>query len=148
MTESAPLHTIEQRVRIAASPETVWSFWTDPQLLVEWWGSRAQVVPEPGGIFRIEMGDDGPTMRGQYLELEPHARLVFSFGWEQEPMASLVPPHSTRVEVNLSPDGDGTELVLIHSMLPASAAEEHSMGWAMFVGERLVAAADAHAQRP
>lgn len=144
MTNLTPLHTIEQRVRIAASPATVWSFWTDPRLVVEWWGSRAEVVPELGGIFRIEMGDDGPIMRGQYLELEPHTRLVFAFGWEHQPMANTVPPGSTRVEVTLTPDGDDTELLLTHSMLPAAQAEEHLKGWAHFVGERLVEAAQAH----
>ena len=41
MTDTAgQLTTIEQTVRIAARPETVWSFWTDPTRLAQWWGRR------------------------------------------------------------------------------------------------------------
>jgi uncharacterized protein YndB with AHSA1/START domain len=55
------LRIIEQRVRIAASPETVWKFWTDASQLCQWWGIRAEVEPQPGGIIRVVMGDDGPV---------------------------------------------------------------------------------------
>ena len=51
--------TIEQTVRIAASPSTVWSFWMDPELLTEWWARAAEVVPEAGGLYRIHM-NEGP----------------------------------------------------------------------------------------
>jgi uncharacterized protein YndB with AHSA1/START domain len=131
------LQTIEQRVRIAASPATVWSFWTDAERLCEWWASAAEVEARPGGVFRVTMGDGGPVMLGEYVELQPHARLVFSFGWEHAEMRDLVPPGSTQVEVILTPDGDYTEVLLRHSLLPAAQAAEHAKGWQLFVGERL-----------
>ncbi len=43
--------TIEQTVHIAAPPETVWSFWTEPSRLNEWWATDAEVIAEPGGLF-------------------------------------------------------------------------------------------------
>jgi uncharacterized protein YndB with AHSA1/START domain len=129
--------TIEQRVRIAASPATVWSFWTDAALLCQWWGTVAEVDPRPGGRFRVTMSDGGPVMRGEYLELDPYSRLVFSFGWEGNPEGSDLAPGSTRVEITLTPDGDDTELLLRHRGLPATHASEHAKGWELYVGQLL-----------
>ncbi len=79
MTETAhETTTIEQTVRIAASPETLWSFWTEPERLAQWWGSDAEVVAEPGGLYRVVM-ENGPVMRGAFTELDPPHRLVFTF---------------------------------------------------------------------
>ena len=72
---------VEQTVRISARPETVWKYWTDPQRMGDWWGAAAELDPRPGGVCRVEMGG-GPVMIGEYLELVPCERLVFSFGWE------------------------------------------------------------------
>ncbi len=141
MTETTSETTIvEQTVRITASPELVWEFWTDPARLVEWWGDAAEVEPEPGGLFRVAM-EGGPVMRGSFIELEPPRRLAFTFGWEQNAGGPLA-PGSTRVEVTLTPDGDETILVLRHLDMPTTHAADHEKGWALFVGDRLVAAAE------
>jgi uncharacterized protein YndB with AHSA1/START domain len=132
--------TIEQTVRIAASPETLWAFWTDPTRLAEWWGTEAEVVAEPGGLFRVVM-DSGPIMRGTFTELDPPHRLVFTFGWEQNAPGEPLAPGSTRVEVTLTPDDGETVLVLRHSEMPTTHAADHEKGWQHFVNERLVAVA-------
>ena len=143
MTETAnETTTIEKTVRIAASPETLWQFWTDPARLAEWWGSESEVVTEPGGLFRVVM-DNGPVMRGTFTELEPPHRLVFTFGWEHNADGEALAPGSTRVEVTLTPDGDETVLVLRHFDMPSSHASDHDKGWTYFVGERLVTASTA-----
>lgn len=122
---------------IDARPETVWEFWTDANRLCEWWGTHAETVPEPGGIYRVVMAE-GPVMVGRYVELVPHERIVFLFGWEQG-MPS-VPPSSTRVEVTLTPQSGGTRLRLRHSELPDDAQAPHTEGWNAFL-PRLAAAA-------
>ena len=132
--------TIEQTVRIAAPPETVWRLWTEPHGLVQWWATDAEVVAEPGGLFRVVVGG-GPVMRGIFLELEPPHRLVFTFGWESAAPAGPLAPGSTRVEVTLTPDRDGTVLVLRHFDLPVHHAPDHRRGWSHFVADLLVAAA-------
>lgn len=136
--------TIEQTVQVKASPETLWSFWTEPARLCEWWGIEAEVDPEPGGTFRVVMGE-GPVMRGAFVELSRPDRLVFTFGWEHNAAGEPLAPGSTRVEVTLAPAGEGTLVVLRHSQLPAAHAGEHGMGWAFFLGERLVRAVAASA---
>ena len=131
--------TIEQTVRINASPPTVWAFWTDPQRLAEWWAGSAEVEAKPGGLYRVVMAE-GPVMRGSFVELDPFTRLVFTFGWEEGAPAGPLPPGSSTVEVALTPEGGGTVLVLRHT-LPAIHAADHRKGWGHFVGERLAAAA-------
>jgi uncharacterized protein YndB with AHSA1/START domain len=137
---TTPTTTVEQTVRLAATPETVWSFWTDPARLSQWWGTATDVVVEPGGDYRIVM-EPGRVMRGSFVELDPPHRLVFTFGWESNAPGDALAPGTTTVEVTLTPDGDGTELVLRHSDMPTTHAPDHAYGWQLFVGERLVAAA-------
>lgn len=138
MTESTvDTITIEQTVRIAASPETVWTFWTEPERLAAWWGSEAEVVAEPGGLFRVVM-ENGPVMRGTFTELDPPHRLVFSFGWEQNQPGEPLAPGSTRVEVTMTPDEGETLLVLRHSEMPTTHAADHEKGWNHYLGECLV----------
>src|SRR5437763_17205950 len=100
---------VEQTLRIAARPETVWRYWTDPVRMCDWWGSAAELDPQPGGACVVEM-DGGGTMRGEYVELVPHERIVFSFGWDAAEGAPPVSPGSTLVEITLTPDGDDTIL--------------------------------------
>ena len=137
MNDTPTLKTIEQRVRIAASAETIWTFWTDAEKLCEWWGVTAEADAEPGGVVRVTMSPGGPVMSGRYVELEPFTRLVFTFGWEGNPMGEALAPGSTIVEVTLTPVGRDTELMLRHSEVPAAFSDEHAKGWALFVGERL-----------
>ena len=145
MTETAaPLETIEQVVHIDAAPETVWSFWTEPARLCEWWGVEADAVAETGGVFRVVM-DGGPVMLGEFLELEPPHRLLFSFGWEGGAPGGPLPPGSSRVEVVLDDQAGGTRLTLRHE-LPATHAVDHARGWSFFIGERRVALAGASAR--
>lgn len=122
---------VEQTLRIAARPETVWHYWTDPARMRDWWGA-AELDPRPGGACVVEMGGGG-VMRGEYLELVPHERIVFSFGWDPTEGAPAVEPGSTRVEITLTADGDGTLLALRHTGLPAAARDEHQAGWGHFL---------------
>ena len=93
-------NVVEQTLRIGARPETVWQYWTDPQQMCDWWGAAAELDPRPGGACRIEMGG-GPVMVGEYLELVPYERIVFSFGWEPTDGAPPIAPGPSRVEVTL-----------------------------------------------
>jgi uncharacterized protein YndB with AHSA1/START domain len=134
--------TVEETLRIAARPETVWRYWTDPERMCAWWGAAAELDPRPGGVCMIEMGG-GPVMRGEYVELVPHERIVFTFGWDATEGAPDVPPGSTRVEVTLTADGDDTILALRHTGLPAAFRDVHRTGWGHFL-PLLVRAAARH----
>lgn len=124
--------TVEQTMRISARPATVWRYWTDPERMCDWWGATAELDPTPGGACVVEMGG-GAVMRGEYVELVPHERIVFTFGWEKNEDGPDIAPGSTLVEITLTPDGDDTILTLRHTGLPTAARDEHRSGWSHFL---------------
>jgi uncharacterized protein YndB with AHSA1/START domain len=131
---------VEQTIRIAASPSVVWDHWVDPVRLATWFCAEVELDARPGGRCRAVM-EEGPVMVGEFVELAAPERLVLTFGWESG--VPGVPPGSTRVEVTLAPDGDGTVLTLRHTELPAVAAADHGKGWAYrlpLLAERAAAA--------
>jgi uncharacterized protein YndB with AHSA1/START domain len=126
---------IEREVRIAARPETVFPFFTEPELMVRWMGTKAEVDPRPGGIYRVDVDGGAHVARGEFVEVTPHERVVFSWGWESED--SPVRPGASTVSVTLTPDGDHTIVRLVHSDLPSKeSADAHAVGWEHYL-ERL-----------
>ena len=118
--------TVEKEVRIAASPETVYAFFTDPEKMARWMGIEITLDPVPGGIFRVDVTGVNKAS-GHYVELKSYTRVVFTWGWEGD---AMIPPGSTTVEIDLIPDGDGTLLRLVHKDLPTTESRErHSEGW-------------------
>jgi uncharacterized protein YndB with AHSA1/START domain len=128
--------TLEYEIRIEASPETIFGFFTDPGRMVRWMGNKATLDPRPGGVFQVdfvrEIGQ--VAARGEFVEVVPFKRLVLTWGIDLE--AFGVPPGSTRVEVTLVPDGDGTVVRLVHSELPEGSVSFHDAGWGHYL-ERL-----------
>jgi uncharacterized protein YndB with AHSA1/START domain len=126
---------IVREVRIAASPETVFTFFTDPVKLASWKGRSADLDPRPGGIFLVDFnGRD--VAEGEFVELDPPNRIVLTWGWRGE--GHPVPPGSSRVEITLTPEGGGTLLRLIHSGLPEGTEGLHEEGWDMYLPRLVV----------
>jgi uncharacterized protein YndB with AHSA1/START domain len=48
---------IEHEIRIAAPPELVFAFFTDPELHARWLGREATLDPRPGGVYRCVVHD-------------------------------------------------------------------------------------------
>jgi uncharacterized protein YndB with AHSA1/START domain len=83
-------------VFIAAIPEEVFSYLTDPFRYVQSMGSQATLEPVPGGVFHIHMAD-GFQAAGTFVEVEPPHRVSFTWGFadnesarhvEHEPVAA------------------------------------------------------------
>lgn len=129
---------VEREIYIAARPETIFPFFTDPAKMTLWSGRMATLDARPGGIYRVDTNGEW-IERGEYVEVTPFERIVFTFGWEGEGMP--LAPGSTRVEVHFIPDGEGTLVRLCHTGLPADQRESHGEGWAHFL-PRLKAAAE------
>jgi uncharacterized protein YndB with AHSA1/START domain len=119
---------------IAASPATVFSFFTDVERWISWQGVDGEIDARAGGVLQIRM-PGGQIASGRFIEVIAERRLVFTWGWEGE--APPVPPGSTTVVIELEPDERGTLLRLTHSALaPPPVAEHHRAGWERYL-ERL-----------
>ena len=126
---------VERELTIAARPETVWELLVDPVQAVRWMGQAARFDHRPGGQYRVEV-IPGHIATGEFVEIDPPRRLVYTWGWEPG-SGSAVPPGSTTVEFELIPSGDGTRLRFRHRDLPsAETAASHAHGWDHYL-ERL-----------
>ena len=128
---------LEREVRIEAPPETVFTFLTDPQLMTKWQGQSATLDPRPGGIYRVDMNGEH-IARGEYVEVVPHSRVVFTWGWEGD--GSPLPPGASTVEISLTPDGDGTIVRLRHLGLSPEQRQAHAEGWELYLPRLSLAA--------
>jgi len=135
--------TVTTSVHVAAEPETVFDYFTDPARYVRWMGAEAKLNPVPGGEYRIRMGD-GFEAAGAFTELDPPRRLVFTWGFTDDEAArktknpeageaasgSAMPAGSTRVTVTFQPEGNGTRLTLTHERLPNIELQiGHKIAW-------------------
>lgn len=120
-------------MRVNARPETVYKYLTDASLITKWFGRKATFEARPGGTARIEM-NDRDAFSGKVVELKSPERVVYTFGWEAKD--NPIKPGSTKVEITLKKDGNGTLVTLVHTGLPAPAVEEHGKGWQLYL-ERL-----------
>jgi uncharacterized protein YndB with AHSA1/START domain len=128
---------VEQEIHIEAPPEVVFRFFTDAEMHNRWIGMHATLDPRRGGIYRCVMSGTA-TVAGTYLEVEPPRRVVFTWGFENDPE---IPPGSSTVTITLTPDRDGTTVRLVHTGLPHPAISPHHQGWAGYLAQLATAAA-------
>ncbi len=124
---------VEVSLYVAAQPQTVFSYFTDPARYVQWMGGAATLDPAPGGIYRVSMRD-GVQAAGEFVEVDPPHRLVFTWGWTHD---LAVAPGSSRVVVTFHEEDGGTRIVLRHYDLPPDEQRDHHRsGWNLYL-ERL-----------
>jgi predicted dithiol-disulfide oxidoreductase (DUF899 family)/uncharacterized protein YndB with AHSA1/START domain len=147
MPDRAETDPIVREIHIDASPETVFAFFTEPDKLTRWLAEEVTVEPRPGGINHLTQtghpGTPGPYyMRGEFVEVEPPSRLVFTWGFTNPDIH--VDPGASTVEVTLEPKAGGTLLRLVHRGLPPNELAPHEAGWTELL-DRLAAVAAAGA---
>lgn len=121
MTET---YELSHEVAIDAKPETVFSYLTDESRMKEWFGEIVEADPRPGGIFHVGK-HDGEHCRGQYVEVKPYEKVVFTWGG----ILGMEDGAST-VEIKLEPKGNSTHLTLRHYNIPLKpAADSFNEGW-------------------
>jgi uncharacterized protein YndB with AHSA1/START domain len=121
---------------IDAPREAVFRAWTEPEQIRRWWGPGEFTCPEaevdlcPGGSYRLAMQPtDGEPfiVGGTYREVDPPARLVYTWRWETGPAAD---GSESLVTVEFNERDGRTELVLTHTDFPAShGPAPYQMGW-------------------
>jgi uncharacterized protein YndB with AHSA1/START domain len=126
-----PSLTIKKR--LSAPPALVYKAWTDPEMLMHWFGPNhctvfhAEADVREGGSFRVRMkATDGEIhdVSGTYLAVVPNERLEFTWAW------ITMPERASRVTVTLKADGDVTILTLFHEQFADEQARAgHEYGW-------------------
>ncbi|TLS50888.1 transcriptional regulator [Paenibacillus antri] len=125
---SDSVETITKEIFIECRPETLFSFFTDPDKLARWMGRHVLLEPSIGGKYRIDINGSDVAM-GEYKELVPNEKIVMTWGWEK---SKLVPPGSSTVEFRLTPKEGGTLLQLTHT-LPEAEIASHVQGWTHYM---------------
>jgi uncharacterized protein YndB with AHSA1/START domain len=83
--------TLEMERVLPAAPAVVFAAFSDPSELVKWWGPEGFTTPSlqfaarVGERYRIEMQPpegDPFYLTGEFREVEPPARLAYTFAWE------------------------------------------------------------------
>lgn len=127
---------LKAQIDIKAAPDKVYTAWTQPEQLKQWFGPRA------GGHLRVDHFDcsmggrydltmvfaDGDHVQivGKYLELDPPKKLVFT--WQSTD--GLAGANETLVTVDLVPSESGTHLTLTHERFSSiEARDRHQEGW-------------------
>jgi len=121
---------------IAVPPERVFDLWTEPDLLVRWWGPEGFEIPahaldvRVGGRWRTTMrGPDGNALHvsGVYRAIERPRRLVLTWAWEDSDGAR---GHESEITVTFEPAPGGTRLVLVQQPFESKdSRDRHGEGW-------------------
>ena len=132
----------EQNIRleikrlINAPRARVYAAWTDPAQLKEWFGPEnvrmRNFVADArvGGKYRwdlINQEGEEMTIYGEYRELVPGKKIVFTWRWDDAEVWKNI---NSLVTVELSDREGGTEVRLIHEQLPSEQLRNgHNEGW-------------------
>ena len=122
-----------------APAERVFDAWTSEEVMRRWFhGQQAWETPVAevdlclGGNIRVVMRDpeDGTEYGGggHYTEIDPPARLVFTWTWDDEGRETLI-------ELDFEEDGGATTVRLTHSNLrDRELVVSHEGGWSTCLG--------------
>jgi uncharacterized protein YndB with AHSA1/START domain len=122
---------VRRETHIPAPPAAVFALLTDPDKILRWMGTEAEVEPRVGGLYLVNV-TGARCARGAFREVVPVHRLAYSFGWDD---SDEVPPGSSLVEIDLIERPDGTLVRLTHTGLPsAEQCASHAEGWAHYLG--------------
>jgi uncharacterized protein YndB with AHSA1/START domain len=72
---------VRREQHVPAPPAAVFALLTDPEKILRWMGTEAQVEPQPGGLYLVNV-TGARVARGSFREVVPVHRLAYSFGWD------------------------------------------------------------------
>ena len=127
---------IVREIFIDAPVDEVFPYLTESARYLAWMGVAAELDARPGGIFRVDP-NGGDVILGEFLEVDPPRRVVFTWGWHRPDHPML--PGSTRVEIDLLSSEGGTLLRLTHFGVPPGLRDPHDGGWRHYL-DRLASA--------
>jgi uncharacterized protein YndB with AHSA1/START domain len=126
--------TLRMERTFDAPAQRVFDAWTSPEVLRRWWHAEhdwettlAEVDLRVGGAVRIVMRDPEKDAEygggGQYLEIDPPRRLVFTWYWDGNATRQVI-------EVDFE-EADGVTTVRFthRDLWDEGAVRDHEDGW-------------------
>lgn len=114
------------------SPGRIFDYWTNPQLITQWWPSEAELEPYLNGGYHLSWPQMQWHLRGNYTDFEPGRILAFTWRWDHY-------SHITNVVVIFELfDDTGTKLTVTHGDYGDSGEDQearqgHIEGWLYFI---------------
>ncbi|MDT0446264.1 SRPBCC family protein [Streptomyces johnsoniae] len=105
--------------RIGHPPQRVWDALADPAQRARWMPG-VTLATSPDAPVRFDFGDEGGA-DGRVVAADPPRSLEHTWQWPGEPAAV--------VRWEITPEGDGSLLVLLHRPLAAEPAVHYCTGW-------------------
>ncbi|HET9360576.1 MAG TPA: SRPBCC domain-containing protein [Vicinamibacterales bacterium] len=118
-------HRLDRTLVVRAARDTVFQYFTDTPRWASWWGAGSTIDARPGGRMVIRHAN-GVEVSGEVLEVSPPERIVFTYGYANQPQ---IPPGSSRVTIRLDSHPQGTLLQLTHEFSDVAPRDEHVQGW-------------------
>lgn len=119
-----PLEKIRVSRIFSASPGRIYEAWLSSVEHSKFTGAQAEIEPRVGGRHTAWDG----YIEGEILELVSGSRIVKTWHAQDFPEGAA-PSH---VEVQLLPADGGTEVVVLHTKLPAGHGQRFVSGWEDF----------------
>lgn len=130
-------HPLRMELSIDAPVERVWDAWADADSLATWWWTHWDDVSveadvRPGGRYRIVASRHGISIEGDFLVVDPGARLAFTWVWTDEEE----PTRDEAVDVTFRRSGGATIVAVRHTgpWDDDAPADSYRQGWEFVLG--------------
>jgi uncharacterized protein YndB with AHSA1/START domain len=107
------MDSVEREVYVEARPEVVWAAVTQPETFARWYAfGGAEIDLRPGGRLVMRWDEHG-EFRGFVEKVEPGRR--FAYRYAVDPGVEPAPGNANLVEFTLTPEAEGTRLLVVES---------------------------------
>jgi uncharacterized protein YndB with AHSA1/START domain len=127
------MNSIKIERHFSFTPRNLWQAWTDPGIVKLWFGSDpngtvldAILDVRVGGSFAVTFANangDEYTAQGMYQIIEPHKKLLFTWGWKNQPHIKEL------VAVQFQAEDTGTLMTFEHMDIDANTSHNYEIGW-------------------
>ena len=133
MNKEIPKDSVFIETTIQVSVDKVWEAWTEPSVIMKWFGSdpkgkvlSAKLDVNPGGSFEVVFKDADQTEHtcyGTYSEIEKLSKLTFTWHWKSEPNVESF------IVLLLSEEGKSTKMQFEHMNFGDGSKHDYVKGW-------------------
>ena len=130
---------LEVEKSFTAGVDELYDAWISPEKLKQWWKPAGNQLKEvqndvkQGGhilyAFQTKDGEDDLKITGDYKEVEPGKKLVYSWNWEL-PHTQAVPNNEFQLTIEFSGEQEGSKIkVTQENFKDQEAIHPHREGW-------------------